>query len=105
MKTFVRRLARVRHSLYGTLLLGVLTAGVGLVFRAGNVSPSETNPLLAPMTLVVVGAAAALLATVLVVATYHVERVSEGVIVELQQPQLPDVQVHTHPHTDLPRVA
>lgn len=105
MKSFVRRMARVRHAVYGVIVQGVILALAGLYFDLKNVPNRQQNPLFEPPVLIGLGLTAVLLATVLVVATYRVAPVLEGEIVVLQQPQLPDVQTHTRPHTDLPQAA
>lgn len=82
MKPFIRRLARVRRAVTTVILQGLVAAGAGL--------------LQANTALLVGGIVAILLAVSVLVATYRVDPVLEGVIVELRQPQLPDVQTHTH---------
>jgi hypothetical protein len=82
MKALIRRLGRVRHAVATVILQGVIGAGAGL-FQANT-------------ALLVGGIIAILLSVTVLVATYLVDPVLEGVIVELQQPQLPDVQTHTH---------
>lgn len=105
MKSFVRRMARVRHAVYGTILQGVMTALAGLYLNVMNVPNRQQNPLLDPTVITGLGLVVVVLATVLVVATYRVAPVLEGEIVAMQQPQLPDVQAHTRSHTDLPQAA
>jgi hypothetical protein len=105
MKAFVRRLAKVRHAVYGNIVLGVMTALAGLYFDLANIQNRQQNPLFEPAVLMGLGTTVALAATVLVVATYLVAPVLEGEVIVLQQPQLPDVQTHTRSHTDLARVA
>jgi uncharacterized membrane protein len=78
MKSFIRRLGRVRHAVAAVILQGVALAVAGL-FQANTV-------------LVASGIVAVLLAVVALVATFVVEPVLEGAVVVLQQPQLPDVR-------------
>lgn len=105
MKSFVRRLANVRHAVYGFLIQGVIVAAAGLYFDVNNIENHQDNPLFAAPFLIGFGALCAVLGAGLVVATHLVEPVLEGEIVVLQQPQLPDVQTHTRPHPELPQAA
>jgi hypothetical protein len=105
MKSFVRRLPRIRHAVYATVLQGVIMAAAGLYFDLKNIPNRQDNPLLDPPVLMGLGVTVAVLATVLVVASYLVAPVLEGEIVVLQQPQLPDVQTHMRPHHELPQAA
>lgn len=104
MKTFIRRLARVRHALYAAILQGALVILAGH-YLGSTGKNHQDNPLLSAPALIGAGAAVVLAATVLVFATYLVAPALEGEIVALQQPQLPDVQAHMRPHTDLSQAA
>lgn len=101
MKPLLRRLARGRHAVYGTLAEGVLTTIAGLMFQA---QPAH-NLQISPTTLLAIGIASIVLATATLIATYLVDPVLVGEIVEIKQPQLPDVQVHTHRTPELSQAA
>lgn len=101
MKSLIRRLARVRHAVYGALLQGVLTVAVGLFFQAQHTPNMQLNPVF----LIAFGGTVAVLAAAMVVATYLVDPVLEGEVVVLQQPQLPDVQTHMRRTPELSQVA
>jgi len=101
MKSLIRRLTRVRHAVYGALLQGVLTALAGLYFQAQHVP----NLQMSPVFLIVLGGAVAVLATAAAISTYVVDPVLEGVVVDVQQPQLPDVRTHTRRTPELPQAA
>jgi hypothetical protein len=91
IKKLFRRLAKVRHAVYGNVLMGVITTVAGLI-QANHAF------MLGGITWVLVSISA-------LVATHLVEPVLEGVVVELQQPQLPDVQVHMRRTYDLSQAA
>lgn len=91
MKAFIRRLGRVRHAVATFIGQGVIAVAAGL-FQANT-------------ALVAGGIIAVLLGITALVATYRVDPVLEGVIVKLQQPQLPDVQTHTHCTKELARAS
>lgn len=80
MKSFIRRLACVRHAVAAVILQGAVLASAGLF---------QTS-----VVLVVGGIVVILLAAVALVATFVVVPVVEGEVVVLQQPQLPDVRAH-----------
>lgn len=101
MKPLIRRLARVRHAVYGILLQGVLTVLAGLYFQANQPSTMQLSPIL----LIVLGGTVASLATVAVIATYVVNPLLEGEILVMQQPQLPDVQTHMRCTPELSQAA
>ncbi len=97
MKTLIRRLARVRHAVIGNVLMGVILVVAGAIqYKNALYATPEQPAEISPTALMVAGAFWILLSAVTLVATYRVEPVLEGEIVVLQQPQLPDVQVHTH---------
>jgi hypothetical protein len=105
MKSFIRRLARRRYALYGMALQGVIAGLFGLYLRSQGVHEMQDNPLMTPATLIVLGVTSIVLGLAALVSTYLVDPVLEGVIVELQQPQLPDAHVRTHRAPELPKAA
>lgn len=97
MKSLIRRLARVRHTVYGNVLMGVAAVIAGLIqYKNALYATSPQAPQITPTQLMVGGGIWILISAVTLVATYRVQPVLEGEIVVLQQPQLPDVQVHAH---------
>lgn len=101
MKSYVRRLARARHAVYGALLQGVVALALGLVLQANKPSSMQISAV----ALVVIGAGSVVAAGVALVATYRVRPVLEGTIVDPRQPQLPDAQVNMHCAPELPQAA
>lgn len=90
MKSYVRRLARNRHAVYGALLQGVIITAGGLVLQAHK----SSNMQIGALSLIVIGVVAVVAAGAALVATFVVKPLHEGTIVDPQQPQLPDVQTH-----------
>ena len=91
MKSLIRHLGKARHAVAGNVLMGVMLVVAGLI---------QAN-----VALMLGGIVAILLSVAVLVATYVVDPVLEGVIVELQHPQLTDVQTHTHCTKELARAS
>jgi hypothetical protein len=107
-KTFIRRLARVRHTLIALMMQGALVNAAGLYFDATG-KTHQGNPMLAPAVLECFGGISLAVAGTLMIAVWVADMatdlISELDFVAPQQPQLPDVQAHMRPHADLPPVA
>lgn len=83
--TTIRTLTRVRTAVYGNVAMGVVITVAGLI--------QASVALMYAGTFWTLSAAAALILTFLV-DRGTAEVVFEGQVVDLQQPQLPDVRAH-----------
>lgn len=102
MKSLIRSLSRRRYALYALFAQGAISTLIGLWFQARHLHQMQDNPLMTPQTLIGLGGTAIVLAIAGVIATHVVSPVE---IVKIQQPQLPDVQMHTHRTPDLSQAA
>ena len=92
----IRTLARLRHAVYGNVLMGAVLTIAGLV---------QAN-----VALMGAGIGWILLSCVVLVLTFTIDRGTAeltfvGEIVVPQQPQLPDVQTHMRCTPELPQAA
>lgn len=105
MKSFIRRMAQVRHAVFAVVLQSVLIALIGTYFDLKNVPNRQGNPLLDPSVLIAGGATAAALSIGLLVVTYCVSPATESKSFTVNQPQLSDVHAHMHRTSELPQAS
>jgi hypothetical protein len=94
MKTFFRTIKKLDlHVRLGSIAHGLV------MLVAGIVMPRDGRPI------IIGGAVFTAVALILVIGSMMVDEIIEGEIVDRQQPQLTDVQVHTHRAHELSQVA